>query len=259
MASFVDIQCFYIWALLMLAVSLRFRCDHWREEMRMKNIVSFSLLSLASVITLSACQKAGEDTAAPNTEVAGATWPTSLTAVGDGFPNSGDPCRIVGESAATVNYLDDSATLAGCMSADDAAKLGGKVVATIDGVTLVSVPAGTGTPGDGDGQGDAKVAGTSYNATAKIRCAGYKGAAAGMCDAGVVRNTETGTYVDVTLPGDAKRTIFFNKDGSFLSFSTAEADGTAKLKAGSKREGDTTIATLGTERYEIPDVFVKGD
>jgi hypothetical protein len=30
------------------------------------------------------------------------------------------------------------------------------------------------------------------------------------------------------------------------------------MKTTSKREGDTTIATLGTERYEIPDAFGKG-
>jgi hypothetical protein len=80
-----------------------------------------------------------------------------------------------------------------------------------------------------------------------------------MCEAGVVRGTETGTYVDVTLPDGRKRVIFFNADGSFLAFSTAEADGTAALQTGSSRAGDTTIATLGTERYEIPDAFVKGD
>ena len=49
----------------------------------------------------------------------------------------------------------------------------------------VSVPDGAGTPGDGDGQGDAKVAGTKYHATSIIPCAGYKGAAAGTCPAGV--------------------------------------------------------------------------
>jgi hypothetical protein len=27
----------------------------------------------------------------------------------------------------------------------------------------------------------------------------------------------------------------------------------------SRREGDTTIATLGSESYEIPDAFVLGD
>jgi hypothetical protein len=80
-----------------------------------------------------------------------------------------------------------------------------------------------------------------------------------MCDAGVVRGTETGTYVEVALPDGRTRTLFFNSDGSFLSFSTAEADGTAAMAIGSSREGDTTIATLGTERYEIPDAFVMGD
>ena len=175
------------------------------------------------------------------------------------FPNPGDKCRRIGESAATIDFLDHTATLAGCLSADDAAKLGGRVVATVDGVTLVSIPDGTALPGDGDGQGDAKVAGTDYNATAKIRCSGYEGSAAAMCDAGVVRGTETGTYVDVTLPGGGKRTIFFNNDGSFLSFSTAEADGTSAMKISSSRQDDTTIATLGTELYEIPDVFISGD
>ncbi len=225
----------------------------------MRTLIQTCLLSTVAALALSGCQKVAEKSEAPAEAAVQSAWPASLTVVGDGFPKAGDACRIIGESAATSNYLDDSATLAGCLSADDAAKLGGKVVATVDGVTLVSVPASAAKSGDGDGQGDAKVAGTNYNATAKLRCSGYKGAAAGMCDAGVVRNTETGTYVDITLPGDAKRTIFFNKDGSFLSFGTAEADGTSKMTAASKREGDTTIATLGTEKYEIPDVFVKGD
>ena len=123
----------------------------------------------------------------------------------------------------------------------------------------VSVPDGAGTPGDGDGQGDAKVAGTKYHATSIIPCAGYKGAAAGTCPAGVVRDAETGPHVEVNLPDGMKRTILFNKDGSFLSFSTAQADGTAAMKISSRREGDTTIAMLGDERYDIPDVLMQGD
>lgn len=257
-AAFVDIQFFYIWAILLLACAVR-RYRSAMLEDKMAKLVSLGLLAIGSVFALSACQKADDGAPEPNTAIVATEWPASLTVVGDGFPNPGDACRKIGETAATVNYLDDSATLAGCLSAEDAAKLGGKVVGEVDGVTLVSVPANANQAGDGDGKGDAKVSGTNYNATAKVRCSGYKGAAAGMCDVGVVRNTETGTYVDITLPDDAKRTIFFNKDGSFLSFGTAEADGTSKMKAASKREGDTTIATLGTETYEIPDVFVKGD
>lgn len=228
--------------------------------------IQASLISVAVALIVSGCQRSNDTGAAAATPAAGAaasattaTWPASLRVVGDGFPNAGDPCRVIGESEATANFLDHTATLAGCLSAADAARLGGRVVATVDGVTLVSVPADAATPGDGDGQGDAMVPGTIYNATAQIRCSGYKGAAAGMCDAGAVRGTETGTYVEVALPDGRTRTIFFNNDGSFLSFSTAEADGTAAMAIGSSRAGDTTIATLGTERYEIPDAFVIGD
>jgi hypothetical protein len=224
------------------------------------------LISVAVALTVAGCQRSTDPgTSAETPTVAAAasstttTWPASLRVVGDGFPNAGDPCRVIGESAATADFLDHTATLAGCLSAADAARLGGRVVATVDGVTLVSVPVAAAVPGDGDGQGDAMVPGTSHHATAQIRCSGYQGAPAGMCDAGVVRGTETGTYVEVALPDGRTRTIFFNSDGSFLSFSTAEADGTAAMAIGSSREGDTTIATLGTERYEIPDAFVMGD
>ena len=197
------------------------------------------------------------NTGAPSDTAPG--WPASLVVVGDGFPGAGDPCRRIGESAATSNWLDDSAALVGCLSPDAAAALGGTTVGTVDGVTLVSVPNAPATAGDGDGQGDALVAGTPYHATAQVRCEGYQGAAPGFCDAGVVRGLDTGPYVEVQLPDGRKRTIFFNPDGSFLTFSTAEADGTAALATESRHEGDSTIAILGTERYEIPDAFVRGD
>jgi hypothetical protein len=88
------------------------------------------------LLVLAACQKGP----LPAEPAAPAVWPASLPAFGEGFPNPGDPCRNVGESAATINFLDHTAWLVGCLSADDAAKLGGTVVATVDGVTLVSVP-----------------------------------------------------------------------------------------------------------------------
>jgi hypothetical protein len=187
------------------------------------------------------------------------TWPSGLIVMGDGYPNSGDACRRLGESAATLEWLDDSATLAGCPTVDTASSLGGTIVGEVEGVVLVSVPGRSASVRDGDGHGDAVVEGTPYHATARIRCEGYLGAASGWCDAGVVRSSETGPYVEVSLPDGRKRTIFFNADGSFLSFSTAEADGTAALPIESHRNGDITIATLGAEKYEIPDVFVLGD
>lgn len=203
------------------------------------------------------CNGAGTDApdAAATDGTSAFAWPASLKLVGDGFPTAGAPCRRIGESAATIDLLDDSAALVGCPTRQDAEKLGGKFLKTVDGVFLVSVPE-SGTAPDG---GDALVPGTNYNATAQISCAGYKGAAPGMCDAGVIRGGETAIFVEVMLSDGTKRIIFFNPDGSFLSFNTAEADGTAAMKISSERKGDVTIAKIGTETYEVPDVFVTGN
>jgi hypothetical protein len=216
-----------------------------------------SILAAAVATSLTAgCSGAGTgEPAAATTDGTGAfAWPASLTVVGDGFPAPGNPCRRIGETAATIDLLDDSAALVGCPTREDADKLGGRFLKTVDGVVLISVPNGV-TAGGG---GDALVAGTNYNATAQVTCSGYKGSAPGKCDAGVIRGGETGTTVEVMLADGMKRVIFFNPDGSFLSFSTAEADGTAAMAISSQKKGDVTIARIGTEAYEIPDAFVMG-
>jgi hypothetical protein len=114
--------------------------------------------AVSAVLLVSACQKAPETSAgvappapetpaapvpaaAPaDTAAAPTEWPASLRVFGDGFPNAGDPCRRVGETEATGNFLDHTAALVGCHAVSDAEKLGGRIVATVDGITLVSVP-----------------------------------------------------------------------------------------------------------------------
>jgi hypothetical protein len=98
----------------------------------------FTVSALAATLTLSSCAQRPATVAGP----AGWTipWPNKLTPFGDGFPASGAPCRRVGESAATIDFLDHTTILVGCPTQDDAIRLGGKVIATVDGITLVSIP-----------------------------------------------------------------------------------------------------------------------
>ena len=119
----------------------------------MHTTLKISLTTLALALVLPGCKPAATDTATPaepavetatpatTPAATPATWPASLNVMGDGFPNAGDPCRKLGESEATVNYLDDTATLAGCLSADDAAKLGGIVVATVEAASAILLEA----------------------------------------------------------------------------------------------------------------------
>lgn len=62
-----------------------------------------------------------------------------------GFRANDDPCRIIGESAATVNFLDHTRWLIGCPSGSPAIGLvldefGGEIVSSIGGYDLLSVP-----------------------------------------------------------------------------------------------------------------------
>lgn len=234
-------------------------------NMRAMRAIGSTLGLAMGVLLVAACSSE-----APQPDAPGATgqspasfeWPASLPVFGDGFPTAGAPCRRIGESAATVDFLDDSASLVGCPNKAEAEKLGGTILKDIDGVTLVSVPnVAAAQPGDGDEQGDSKVAGTDYNATAQLRCAGYRGMKPTLCDAGVKRNQEGGqTLVFIDWPdGVNSRMLIFDRAGQIVTANTNEADGSSKYQVLGKPDGDTTIVTIGPERYEVPDAFLKGD
>ena len=110
------------------------------RHMKMKYwVVSTIALSLAG------CGGSADDVDVASEEVA--VIPESLAPFGDGYPNAGDACMRLGESAATSNYLDDSALLVGCPTEASAEALDGEIVGNIEGVRLVSVPMGDANAG----------------------------------------------------------------------------------------------------------------
>lgn len=107
--------------------------------MRIPSLISMGALALS----LSACGGETQDTSEPEAAVEEvAVIPETLAPFGNGYPNAGDSCLRLGESAATSNYLDDSAILVGCPTEAAAEALGGEIVGNVDGVRLVSIPMG---------------------------------------------------------------------------------------------------------------------
>ena len=100
------------------------------------------LLGSVAALSLAACSQPEQTSPTALISTAPFVWPATLRVVGDGYPAAGAPCRRIGETAATVDYLDDSADLVGCPASDQAAiaALGGKSLGQVDGVALISVP-----------------------------------------------------------------------------------------------------------------------
>jgi hypothetical protein len=100
---------------------------------------------------------------------------------------------------------------------------------------------------------DAVIPGTSYHASAKIKCVPAFETTPRECDAFVIRRGFDGTAT-IDIPGSAgKRSILFVKGRPTASNAQAMDALT------SERKGDVTIVQLGTsERYEIPDALVAG-
>ncbi|QIG50095.1 hypothetical protein G5V57_21650 [Nordella sp. HKS 07] len=119
----------------------------------------------------------------------------------------------------------------------------------------VEISGSAGVPA-GSESGDALVPGTGFNATGEIPCARVSGQPMTNCKFGVVRQGEGTAQVTVFWPDGGNRVAFFEK-GALVNADISQADGDAKLT--SERQGDLTIARIGDQRFEIPDVVVYGD
>lgn len=224
------------------------------------------IMAGVAALALSACggsQASDESQAGTASAEEVTAIPEALAPFGDGYPNPGDVCRRLGESEATSNFLDDSATLVGCPSEAAAEALGGTVVGNIDGVRLVSIPMGDANGGmvlpvDAPSE-DALVAGTDYNATAQVRCGFRNAKPTQTCDAGVKRRWgEDGTtLVEVQKPDGFKRAIFF-KGTEPYGADSAQSDGSAGWNFTALRNGDEVTIRFGPETYVIVDAFVEG-
>jgi hypothetical protein len=100
---------------------------------------------------------------------------------------------------------------------------------------------------------DALIPGTSYHASAKVKCVPAFEATPRECDAFVIRRGIDGTAT-VDIPGSAEtRSILFVK-GKPTASNARVMDALT-----SARSGDVTIVKLGSsERYEIPDALLTG-
>lgn len=103
---------------------------------------------IVALLAVAACtvSATATDPSDPDSDGDGFAWPVSVGAFGRGYPLDRDPCRKLGETAVTANYLDHTRDLIGCPGGPDSPVVralvagGGRVVGQHDGVTMISVP-----------------------------------------------------------------------------------------------------------------------
>jgi hypothetical protein len=187
-------------------------------------------------------------------------WPASLAPFGDGYPAAGDVCRRLGESAATSEYLDHTATLVGCPGARDSTSaqaivqgLQGRVVGETDGVTLISVP------NEGHLAGGTTSASAPAHSTGTLRCTRVAGQRMRLCRFEVTRRDDHSAVLVVYLPAGGTRAIFFGPDGSVAGIARKATDRPVHGNATIRRRATTDLISVGHERYEVRDELIEGD
>ena len=101
------------------------------------------------------------------------------------------------------------------------------------------------------GSRDAKVPGTSYNATSIANCRSTPAPAMASCKLGVIRKGNGTATVELETPDGGHRSIYFTQGKATSS------DAQAPVRA--ERRGDVTIVRIGQyEYYEIVDAVIYG-
>ena len=102
---------------------------------------------------------------------------------------------------------------------------------------------------------DALVPGTPFHATGEVPCTPAAGAANTRCAFGVIRQGGGSGSVQLTLPDGSTRVLQF-RDGTPVAVD-ADAGAQAPMLSAA-REGDSSIVTLGDQRFVIPDAVIFG-
>jgi uncharacterized protein YraI len=128
-------------------------------------------------------------------------------------------------------------------------------VATLDqrleGWAAAAFLAEAATPGDAD----ALVPGTPFHATGEVACTPAAGAAETQCAFGVIRQGGGSGSVELTLPDGTTRVLQF-RNGTAVSVDPVA--GAAAPVFSAARKGDSSIVTLGDQRFDIPDAVIFG-
>lgn len=205
------------------------------------------LLPILSIVALAACGSAPPDALTEeDMALADPSWPDSLPAANDGYPDLGDPCRLLGEAEATRPFIDENAELVGCRDPRDAAMIdGARVVGEVDGITLVSVALPLPPP---EVVEDPQAV---EPAARLIACTGRGIEGAARCTVTVERREDGTSQLNIQFDNGNRRTLLF-QGTSLVGADSSEADGSASFVLDGRRDFDRTIVSYGPERFVIP-------